>query len=123
MHRIKATGSENMLEDTVVELDALREAADEASALLKTLANPDRLLVMCELALGEKNVGELEQALGIVQPTLSQQLAVLREARLVGTRREGKNIYYRIASPQALAVLQVLHAQFCAPEQPKGRRK
>lgn len=115
--------SEKMLEDTLVELDDLREAADEASALLKTLANPDRLLVMCELALGEKNVGELEQSLGIVQPTLSQQLAVLREARLVGTRREGKNIYYRVDSPPALAVLQVLHAQFCGPGQPKRRRR
>lgn len=97
----------------VVELDELSVAAERACALLKTMANPDRLLVLCELAQGERNVGQLEQALGIVQPTLSQQLGVLREARLVDTRREGKHIYYRIASRQALAVMQVLHAQFC----------
>jgi DNA-binding transcriptional ArsR family regulator len=102
-----------VLEDQVTELDALRDAVDAASALMKSLANPDRLLLLCELVPGERNVGQLEQALGISQPSLSQQLAVLREARLVGTRREGKHIYYRIASGQAVAVLQVLHQQFC----------
>jgi DNA-binding transcriptional ArsR family regulator len=106
------------------ELDALRDAAQEACALMKVLANPDRLLLLCELAVGERNVGELEEALGIGQPTLSQQLAVLRDAALVSTRREGKNIYYQIASPQALAVMQVLHAQFCEPTHaPTSNRK
>jgi DNA-binding transcriptional ArsR family regulator len=102
-----------MIADATVEFDQLTRAAGAACALLKNLANPDRLLLMCELARGERNVGQLEQALGIAQPTLSQQLAVLREARLVDTRRDGKHIFYRIASVQALAVLQVLHAQFC----------
>jgi DNA-binding transcriptional ArsR family regulator len=104
------------MQEPTVELDQLTDAAAAACALLRNLANPDRLLLMCELAQGERNVGQLEQALGIAQPTLSQQLAVLREARLVGTRRDGKHVYYRIASTQALAVLQVLHAQFCAAE-------
>ena len=102
-----------MIHEATLELEELSDAAEAACALLKTLANPDRLLLMCELAQGERNVGQLEQALGIVQPTLSQQLAVLRDARLVETRREGKHIFYRIASAQALAVLQVLHGQFC----------
>lgn len=104
--------------DGPVELEELGVAAEGACALLKTMANPDRLLVLCELAQGERNVGQLEQVLGIGQPTLSQQLGVLREARLVDTRREGKHIYYRIASPRALAVMQVLHAQFCHGEAP-----
>ncbi len=104
------------------EPDALRDAALDACALMKVLANPDRLLLLCELAAGERNVGELEAALGIGQPTLSQQLAVLRDAELVHTRREGKNIYYQIASPQALAVMQVLHTQFCEPAQPSRKR-
>ena len=102
-----------MIADSGVALDALRGAADDACALMKNLANPDRLLVLCELAEGERSVGQLEQALGIVQPTLSQQLAVLRDAQLVGTRRDGKHFLYRIASARALAVMQVLHAQFC----------
>jgi ArsR family transcriptional regulator len=100
--------------------DAMREAAQSACALMKVLSNPDRLLLLCELAEGERNVGELEAAVGIGQPTLSQQLAVLRDEALVETRREGKNIYYRLASPQAMAVMQTLHAQFCEP--PRTRR-
>jgi DNA-binding transcriptional ArsR family regulator len=112
-----------MAQDTPLEMDAMRDAADSACALMKVLANPDRMLLLCQLAEGEKNVGELQQALGIVQPTLSQQLAVLREEELVETRREGKNIYYRIASPQALAVLEVLYAQYCTPARNRKSRK
>ena len=107
-----------MSHDAVIDLEAMREAALSACALMKVLSNPDRLLLLCELAQGERNVGELEEQLGIVQPTLSQQLAVLRDAELVETRREGKSIYYRIASAQALAVMQVLYAQFCKPAEP-----
>lgn len=91
----------------------MQQAADSAARLMKVLANPDRLLLLCELAQGERCVSELEEGLGIRQPTLSQQLSVLREDDLVGTRRDGKQIYYRIASPEALAVLKVLHEQFC----------
>ena len=79
-------------------------------------SNPDRLLILCRLAEGEMSVGQLEESLGIRQPTLSQQLTVLREEALVATRREGKHIHYRIDSPQALAVMQVLHQQFCPKE-------
>lgn len=81
--------------------------------MMKVLANPDRLMILCQLAQGEKRVGELEELLGIVQPTLSQQLTVLRDEELVNTRREGKNIYYQLSSPKALAIMEVLYAQFC----------
>jgi len=97
----------------MIDLDAMHEAAAEAARLMKTLANPDRLMLLCQLSQGEMSVGELEASLGIMQPTLSQQLGVLRSEGLVDTRREGKHIYYRVLSPQALAVLQVLYAQFC----------
>jgi DNA-binding transcriptional ArsR family regulator len=60
-------------------------------------------------------VSEMEALVSVLQPTLSQQLAVLRQEGLVTTRREGKQIFYRIASPDALAVMQVLYQQFCAP--------
>jgi DNA-binding transcriptional ArsR family regulator len=83
---------------------------------MKVLSNPDRLMLLCQLSQGEKRVGELEEILSIVQPTLSQQLTVLREEELVTTRRDGKNIYYQIASPQALAVMNVLFEQFCGPQ-------
>lgn len=94
----------------------LRKSADAACRLMKTLSNPDRLLLLCELSQGEKNVGELEVLVGIAQPTLSQQLGVLRDEGLVSTRREGKNIYYCIDSSQAMAVMQVLYAQFCGKQ-------
>ncbi|WP_425469777.1 ArsR/SmtB family transcription factor [Paraburkholderia unamae] len=91
----------------------MQAAAANACDLLKVLANPDRLLVMCRLTQGELSVGELEAQLNIRQPTLSQQLAVLREKGLVSARRDGKNIFYTVASAQALAVMAVLYQQFC----------
>ncbi len=99
-----------------LDVQAMRLAATKAGGLLKALANPDRLLLLCQLSGGEHCVSELEDLLGIQQPTLSQQLGVLREERLVNTRREGKQIFYSIASKEALAVMQVLYQQFCARE-------
>jgi DNA-binding transcriptional ArsR family regulator len=98
-----------------VPLAGLASAAAEAATLLKALANPDRLLLLCSLVEGECNVSALETVTGIRQPTLSQQLGVLRDEGLVGTRREGKFIYYRIDSAPALAVLQTLYETFCRP--------
>ena len=91
----------------------LEAAAGEAGKLLKALSNPDRLLSLCQMAQGEFSVGELELMTGIAQPTLSQQLTVLREEDLVTTRRDGKQIFYTIVSKEALAVLQVLYQLYC----------
>lgn len=102
---------------TTPDIDLLRANASAAGQLLKALANPDRLLLLCQLSEGERNVSELEALLGILQPTLSQQLAVLRREGLVETRREGKQIFYRISSPAALAVINTLYQQFCGGEQ------
>ncbi len=104
-------------------LDDLRTAASRACALLRVLAHEDRLVLLCRLAQGEHTVGELEAALGIVQPTLSQQLGVLRREGLVDTRRNGKYIHYRIASDDALALMQTLHARFCAHPPSDGDRQ
>lgn len=102
------------LPDTVdLDLASLRAGADQACRLMKVLSNPDRLLLLCQLAQGEQRVGELEERVGVPQPTLSQQLAVLRDEGLVGTRRDGKAIFYRLDSPQAQAVMHTLHEQFC----------
>lgn len=97
-----------------LDIGAMRAAAFEATAMLKALANPERLLLLCQLTEGERSVGELETLLGIHQPTLSQQLAVLRRELLVETRREGKNIYYRIADPAVLILLKTLYGIYCA---------
>jgi DNA-binding transcriptional ArsR family regulator len=103
-----------------IELPQLRHAAGHACRLMKVLSNPDRLLLLCQLVQGEQRVGELEARVGVMQPTLSQQLGVLRDEGLVSTRREGKAIYYRIDSPQAQAVMQTLHHQFCQPAAEAG---
>jgi DNA-binding transcriptional ArsR family regulator len=99
------------------ELDTMKASAANACRLMKVLTNPDRLMILCQLAQGERCVSELENSLGILQPTLSQQLTVLRNEQLVKTRREGKNIYYQFSSPQALAVMEVLYSQFCINEE------
>jgi len=100
-------------------LQALHDSAEQACRLMKVLSNRDRLMILCQLSQGELRVGEIEAQLGIAQPTLSQQLTVLRDEALVSTRREGKNIYYQLSSPQAMAVIGVLYAQFCPqPENP-----
>lgn len=88
--------------------------AQDAAQLLKALANPDRLLLLCQLVEGERSVTDLGALSGIPQPSLSQQLAVLRGERLVSTRREGKRVIYRVNSPDALAILQTLYGLFCA---------
>ena len=96
-------------------LTDMDEAAATAAALLKALANEDRLRILCHLAAGEKNVTELQEILGIRQPTLSQQLSRLRFEGLVEFRRDGKNIHYRLASDEAAKVLEVLYELYCAP--------
>ena len=101
-------------------VEQMQAAARDACSLLKVLSNPDRLLILCHLSQGEARVGQLEESLGIVQPTLSQQLTVLREEQLVATRRDGKNIYYSLASPKALAVIETLYLQFCCSPDTKG---
>ena len=98
----------------------LQSRAGEAAALLKALANPDRLMLLCLLLDGERGVGELGDLSGLLQPSLSQQLGVLRAEHLVSTRREGKHVVYRLASPAAVAVLNTLHGLFCDAA-PSGR--
>ncbi len=100
-----------------LELEQMHSAAEQACKLMKVLSNPDRLMILCQLSKGELRVGEIEEILGIGQPTLSQQLTVLRDEDLVVTRREGKNIYYQIASTPAMAVMEVLYQQFCGPHE------
>ncbi|OYW58202.1 MAG: transcriptional regulator [Bosea sp. 12-68-7] len=90
--------------------------ADEVAGLLKTMAHPVRLMLACTLAEGEYSVGELETRLDIHQPTLSQQLTVLREAGVVETRREGKQIFYRLAAEKAAQLIGALYEIFCQQE-------
>ncbi len=98
----------------VLDPELLRAAATQAVGTLKVLANEDRLLLLCQLSQGERCVGELEDALGIHQPTLSQQLGVLRNEGLVNTRRQGKQIFYSVANPETLEILALLYRIYCS---------
>lgn len=96
-----------------LEPDILRAAAGRAVSTLKVLANEDRLLLLCQLTQGELCVSDLEERLDIRQPTLSQQLGVLRTEGVVNTRREGKKIYYSVADATLLQVLAALYGIYC----------
>ena len=101
----------------VIDPEQLRCAAVQAVGVLKLLANEDRLLLLCQLSQGERCVSELEEQLGIRQPTLSQQLGVLRSVGAVNTRREGQNIFYSVADPATLEILALLYRLYC----PEGK--
>jgi ArsR family transcriptional regulator len=99
--------------DNLVEKLEQSKGSAAALALLKSLANIDRLTILCSLIEGEKSVGELELKLNIRQPSLSQQLGRLRTDGLVNTRRDSKVIYYSIASSDAEEVIGVLYKLYC----------
>ena len=92
----------------------LEASAREASSLLSALGNDNRLMILCHLVQGEKRVSELVALVGLSQSALSQHLSKMRSLRLIESRREGQSIYYRIASSEALQVLETLHDIYCA---------
>lgn len=102
-----------MTEHAKLDMARMRAAAEKASGVLRALAHPDRLLLLCQLSQGEQSVGELETLLDIHQPSLSQQLGVLRTEGLVATRRDGKRIFYSVADPDVLALLLKLYELYC----------
>ena len=87
--------------------------ANEAATLLKALAHPARLLVLCQLVECEASVGELQPLTGLSMSALSQHLAVLREMALVQTRREAQTIHYSLAKGPAEGVLAALYVAYC----------
>jgi DNA-binding transcriptional ArsR family regulator len=97
------------------EFEQLLEQARKASDLLKALSHESRLLILCLLVEGEKSVSELERIIKMPQAAVSQQLARLRFDRLVNTRREGRTIYYSIASEEVSSIIGTLYELFCAP--------
>lgn len=111
MHEpIHGAGSE------LADLDS--DQARQAATLLRALANPTRLMLLCLLVEGEHSVGELNQRIPMSQSALSQHLARLREEKLVTTRRESQTIHYRIADPLVLELIAPLHRRFCSTGQP-----
>lgn len=93
--------------------DELLPMADSAAEFLKVLANANRLMIVCHLLDGEASVAELEAQLGIRQPTLSQQLGILREAGIVIGRRDAKSVIYHLSDERARPLIAVMNQLFC----------
>ena len=70
-------------------------------------------MIVCCLVDGERSVSEIEGTVGLAQPRLSQQLAILREAGIIVGRRNAKAIIYRIVDDRAERLIAVMHELFC----------
>jgi len=96
-----------------MEIDKLEDKAEAASELLAAMANPKRLMILCNLLGREMNVTELGERIGLAQSPLSQHLSKLRAWELVATRRDGQQVYYRIASDNVRRILETLYGLYC----------
>ncbi|EUB99329.1 transcriptional regulator, ArsR family [Rhizobium sp. CF080] len=109
---VMTAGIREAAKESMTSQDMTARAA-EVSSLLKTLAHPGRLMLVCTLVDGEFSVSALEAKTDIHQPHLSQHLTWLREARIVATRREGKQIFYSLTEEKAAQLVNALHRIFC----------
>jgi DNA-binding transcriptional ArsR family regulator len=123
VRRISSHDEEEMKQSTLalhsqvpvnLSLARLQKRAGHAATLLKVMANPNRLIILCQLAEGEKAVGELERVVGLSQSALSQHLSVLRQQGVVTTRRSAQSIFYSLASKEVETIMVALHDVFCA---------
>ncbi|WP_122902115.1 metalloregulator ArsR/SmtB family transcription factor [Acinetobacter sp. B51(2017)] len=96
-----------------LEIKAMRDASEHVVTILKSLANSDRLIILCHLSQQELNVSQIEHITQIHQPTLSQQLMMLRKSEVVSTRRDGKQIFYSIQDPKLVTILTTLYQLYC----------
>ena len=100
--------------NTDLEITTMRDSADQVVGILKSLANTDRLIILCHLSQAELNVSQIENLTHIQQPTLSQQLMMLRKSDVVSTRRDGKQIFYSIKDQNLVVILNTLYQLYCA---------
>ncbi|CAA0126191.1 putative HTH-type transcriptional regulator YgaV [Halioglobus japonicus] len=96
-----------------MDIERMRSNVQQASALLKSLSNPNRLLVLCALVTREHTAGELEELTGLSQSAISQHLARLRDDKIVATRRDGQRIFYSLTSAHVTAMIETLHGIYC----------
>jgi DNA-binding transcriptional ArsR family regulator len=106
--------------DSSFDIEGMQRNADDATRLLRALANPQRLRILCLLVGGEMSVGQINACVDLSQSALSQHLAVLREEHLVNTRREAQTIHYALANGPAQAIIETLHGIYCNPKKNRG---
>jgi DNA-binding transcriptional ArsR family regulator len=100
---------------TAIDMSALDERAEAAALLLKSLANPVRLKMLCSMVDGEQSVGAIAQKVGVRETVVSQHLMRLRAEGLVAYRRQGTTVFYRLTDGPARAVMATLYDAFCGP--------
>lgn len=115
MHFMNGNDDSGTRRRGAMNVDDMRRHADEASQLLKALANENRLMILCALAEGEHSVGELNRRISLSQSALSQHLAVLRRDGLVNTRRQSQTIFYALVDGPAARLIELLHEIYCGP--------
>lgn len=94
-------------------MDAIKDKCELAEKFLKSLASRHRLLILCELAQGEKSVSALIEATKIAQTSMSQHLNKLKDEKIVDYRRDHRTLYYRIINPDVHAIMDILYNKFC----------
>lgn len=102
-----------MVDLTQMSLEQFQSSASEAAKLLKALSNESRLMILCQIGIGEKQVADLQ--LGLSQSALSQHLARLRDDGLVSARKQGTAVFYSISDPSALKLIATLAEIYCPP--------
>ena len=100
--------------ELILELDDIKSKTDTVSELLKTMAHPERLLVLCQLMDGELGVGQLQSSSSLSQSAFSQHLSVLRKKNLVTVRKESQAVFYSLADIRISALIKSLHTIFCS---------
>jgi ArsR family transcriptional regulator, virulence genes transcriptional regulator len=113
MKRNRTTPNTPMPRDVGARMRELQGDARRVAGLLKAMSNPARLIILCQIAEGERSVGELERAVGLGQSSISQHLAVLRGEAVVSSRRVRQTVLYSLASKEVVALMATLHAVFC----------
>lgn len=103
-----------------MQIEAMSDVAERVSGLMRTLAHPKRLLILCQLALQERSVGGLARQVGMKEPAVSQQLALMRREGLVTARRDGQTLWYSLTSGEARDLLVFLHDRYCPDDGSNG---
>jgi DNA-binding transcriptional ArsR family regulator len=104
-------------------MSEMQRASREAANLMRSLANDKRLLIVCQLADGERTVGAISDALGVRQSTVSQQLSLLRREGIVQPRRDAQMVYYSLSNEHVRSVVELLYRRFCGVPETLAKKR
>lgn len=96
-----------------IEMDEMKKNAEEVAELLRVMAHPERLMVLCQLTQSEMGVGQLQQGSTLSQSAFSQHLTVLRKHGIIQARKESQQVFYRLADSRITTLIQSLQNVFC----------